>query len=358
VKKLLVFILIVILAAAGYGLFIYTVSGGFKSIAAAPANACRKVAGIVWPEDITIDPRNGMALITGMNRKPGMAGAIGPDFVYGYDMTQPDAKPVKLTVGFPMQPHGLSLFAAEGGGGTVMVVSHRHWLAGKSGEADAIEIFDYAGGTLTHRKTVADPRLTYANDVVAVAPDRFYVTIDHGYGSGIMRKIEDYGRVPWGYVLYYDGSSLKQVADGIRYPNGITISADGKMLYVASTTQPALIVYDRDPATAALSNRRDIALPSGADNLERDDKGRIWTGAHPQLLKTAAALSKPGLTAPSEVLRIDPASGEVKSVYLDDGSQIGLSSGAAVWKDRLLIGSIGGDFFLDCTLKADGLSVK
>jgi len=40
------------------------------------------------------------------------------------------------------------------------------------------------------------------NDVVAVAPDQFYVTNDHGYPHGFMLTLEDYLQLPASSLLY------------------------------------------------------------------------------------------------------------------------------------------------------------
>jgi len=49
------------------------------------------------------------------------------------------------------------------------------------------------------------------------------------------------------------------------------------------------------------------------------------------------------------VVRVDPASGEVREVYLDEGEFSG-SSVAAVRGRRMLVGQIFDDGILDCTL--------
>ena len=37
------------------------------------------------------------------------------------------------------------------------------------------------------------------------------------------RTLEDFLRLPWGSVVYYDGRSFRVAADGIPYANGINV---------------------------------------------------------------------------------------------------------------------------------------
>ncbi len=59
------------------------------------------------------------------------------------------------------------------------------------------------------------------------------------------------------------------------------------------------------------------------------------------------------MLSPSQVLKITPA-GAVEEIYLDDGSQISTSTVGAVRGNRLLIGNVFDDGFLDCTMAPHG----
>ena len=68
-------------------------------------------------------------------------------------------------------------------------------------------------------------------------------------------------------------------ATGMMSPNGMAISPDGRVLYVAESTALCITRYDIDPATGDLSNRQLFAnLPDGGfpDGICVDDQGGVW----------------------------------------------------------------------------------
>lgn len=80
---------------------------------------------------------------------------------------------------------------------------------------------------------------------------------------------------------------LKRVANDIERPNGIQLSPDEKVLYVANTPGEHVIAYDIGP-DGSLGQRRNFArltgyakgdngnYSSGADGLAVDEKGRLY----------------------------------------------------------------------------------
>jgi arylesterase/paraoxonase len=232
----------------------------------------------------------------------------------------------------------------EGSGDVLYAINH-------SGGRHTIEVFDLTGGRLHKRRTLADPLLVSPNDLVAVGRDRLYITNDHGHPEGIMRTIEEFGRLPLSNVVYFNGSGFSVAAEGIAYANGINRSQDGRTLYVASPTGRAVRVYDRDPDSDRLRFVESIATGSGVDNIEVDRDGNLWIGSHPKLLQFKAHAEDPAELSPSQVLHIsrDPEGRySVSEVYLDLGDQLSASSVAAVRGNRLLIGGIFDARFLDC----------
>ncbi|MCO4762060.1 MAG: SMP-30/gluconolactonase/LRE family protein [Myxococcales bacterium] len=341
-----------LLAAAGYGLFLFIVAGQLNPIAPHFAGTCTSIAGVVGSEDITIDQRTGMAFIAAIDRHKAHAGQPVKGAIWGYDLSTKGSKPVNLTADFdkPFGVHGLSLVSA-GGKTSVMVVNHGAGNVFDS-DGDRIENFEYTGGKLVHRVTVSDPKLRAINDILALDHIRFYATLDHGHPTGLMRKVEDYGRLKRGSVIYYDGKTVRTVAEGFRYTNGINMSADGKTVYVAATTDAQISTFDRDLKTGDLSGRRDFDFDTGVDNIERDAQGHLWIGSHPHLFDFLSFSKDPSSRSPSQVLKIDMRTGAPKTteVYLNDGDPLSGSSVAARWRNRLLIGTVFDPTFLDCTL--------
>ncbi|OFW22069.1 MAG: gluconolactonase [Acidobacteria bacterium RIFCSPLOWO2_02_FULL_65_29] len=89
-------------------------------------------------------------------------------------------------------------------------------------------------------------------------------------------------------AVYYvqPGGKANKIAEGIERPNGVTLSADEKILYVNNTAGEYLLAFDVQP-DGTVRNRRNFAkyegvtktgdaFASGADGLALDSEGRIY----------------------------------------------------------------------------------
>ena len=341
--------LVLILAAGGVCLRLLWLTGAFRRIHPHFNGTCRLVRGPVGPEDITIQPRTGVAYISASDRRAIDAGRPAPGAIYAYDLNAETAAPVNLTpsadAGF--QPHGISLWVGGDGRDVLFVINHP--ASGPAPRANSVEIFDLVGGALVHRATLTDPLLVMPNDLVAVGIDRFYLTNTHRHPPGAMQTIETYLQLTGAQVLFYGDGGFRPVIDDVLYPNGINVSSDGRTLYLASTSGRVLRVYDRNPAGERLAFRDEIFLGTGADNIEVDERGELWIGSHPKMLRVDKHRADPTVSSPSQVLRVT-RDGRVDEVYLDDGRALSGSSVGAVHGRRLLVGQIFDDGFLDCEL--------
>lgn len=348
-KWLLITLLLVILLCGGWVVELMWSAGQFKTIDAHFSGSCRPVVGIVGAEDITIHPATNIAYISACDRRAVGSGKPGNGGIYAYDLNADGAHPINLTpdIDVDFQPHGISLYSGKEGQDALFVVNHQ-------GGKNTIEIFLLQDGQLVHQKTVADAALVSPNDLVAVGPEQFYVTNDHRHADGFKRLVEEYTRRSWSSVLFYTGSEFVEAASGLGYANGINVSSDGRLLYVSTTVQRILHVYDRNPVTHVISLKETLDLTTGLDNIELDAAGRLYIAAHPQLLTFVKHSKDAGFLSPSQVLRLEARPGigyEVEEVYLDSGVEIAGSSVAAVRGNRMLIGSVFDPKFLDCQLE-------
>ena len=126
----------------------------------------------------------------------------------------------------------------------------------------------------------AGKRIDGPNDMVIDAKGGFYFT-----DSQFIGKEEKKQDKPAVYYVRPDGAILR-VADDVVFPNGIALSPDGKVLYLANTQGKYLIAYDVRP-NGVLANARNFAeielTPanvekgmSGADGVAVDKKGNIY----------------------------------------------------------------------------------
>ena len=341
---------LVLLAGGFVGRTLY-LAGAFRSIEPHFAGTCELVRGAVGPEDLTVHPKTGVVYVAAYDRRAADRGERAGGGIYAYDPAQPSSGLVNVTPFAPdtFRPHGLSLWVGDDGRGVLFVINHPPRESG--GPAHAVEVFDLVEGKLTPRSSIVDEaRLVMPNDLVAVGPDRFYLTNTHQNPPGRAQTIETYLQRPGARVLFYDGDGFQDALVDRVFPNGINTSADGRSLYLAETTLARLSIFDRDLDTGALALRREIDLGTGPDNIEVDASGQIWIGAHPKLLDVAAHRDDPATPAPAQVIRVSPTSGAVEEVYLNAGDQLSAASVATLHDGHLLIGQILDDGILDCQL--------
>jgi arylesterase/paraoxonase len=329
-------------------------AGTFKDIHPHFEGTVTKInlAETAGPEDITIDPQSGIAFISADDRRtniqsPGsIAGAI---FIMNLSDSLPGLRNVTPANTGDFHPHGISLWTNPNGKKFLFVVNHR-----QKNPAHVIERFEWRNDSLIHLESIEDKNLmTSPNDVVAVGERAFYVTNDHGYSEkGIGRTLEEYLQRAIAYVNYFDGESFRTVAANIAYANGINLSSDHTQIFVAATSGRKIIIYNRDLPSGDLTPIEEIETSTGVDNIEVDAQGTLWVGCHPQLLKFVSHAADPKNHSPSQVLKIfKDINGKYRTeeVFLNNGGYSG-SSTAAVYRDKMLIGSVFEKSLLFCTL--------
>jgi arylesterase/paraoxonase len=329
--------LIAVAFAAFVGYRIVTRSGMLKQIASHRQGQCRVIEGIVGGEDVTIDRETMTAYVSADDRRATEAGRPVRGEIYALDLGRPDAQPVPLTGGKPadFHPHGISLWRGPDGAKRLFAISH-----GQDG-GQRVVIFEVGANGLTLAEIITYPELRSPNDLVAVGARQFYATNDRRYREpGLMATLEGYLQLPLGTVSYFDGSAGRIAVDGLVFPNGINVSADGRTAYVAEFLGQTLGIYDRDPASGALRRRETIPVHTFLDNIELDENGVLWIAAHPKVFDLLAHGADAAKRAPSQVLRADPKAKTVDEVFLDDGTLLSGSSTAAVAGDRMVVGSV------------------
>ena len=341
---------LLVLVVIGWAVYILHLAGTFRPVEPMVAADCRMVPGAIGAEDITLHPGGRWAYLSSADRRTFLAGGDpGPGAIYRYDLKATTAVPEAMILepAIPFQPHGISLYRDEAGNETLFVINHANWQ-------HSIEVFAVQGRRLIHQRTLTDPALVSPNDIVAIDASHAYVTNDHGFSDPDWQMLEDYLRLPMASVVWVGEDTARQVLDGLFYANGIQLSPDGRQLYVATTTEPALRIYDRDTGDQSLTLDRTISLAMGPDNIELDQEGDLWIAGHPRLLAFTAHARDEKSLSPSEVVEIelDTASGDrVTTRYREDGVKLSGSSVSAVAGERALIGSVFEPHFLDCRLK-------
>ena len=351
IVKIILGVLLALLLYAVLGILVP--AGVFKTISPHfEGNVAKLELPIAGPEDITIDQESGLAFISVDDRRSNMAntnsvnGAILLMNLSDSLLTLKNITPDRTD----FHPHGISLWKEPDGRMFLFVITH-----GTNRDKQAVERFAWRNDSLVYLETIRDPALmTSPNDVTAVGERAFYVTNDHGYSNaGLGRTLEDYLQRSISYVNYYDGNSFRKVATDIAYANGINHSADLSKVYVASCTGRKVLIYDRDPANGDLALNEKIDVNTGVDNIEIDTNGSLWIGAHPQLLKFAGHAKDSKKYSPSQVIKLsrdEVGKYKMEEIFLNDGISYSGSSVGAVYKNKMLIGSVFENSLLICTI--------
>eukprot|EP00435_Cladocopium_sp_Y103_P077291 s1_g1030.t1 len=325
-------------------------AGMFRDLEPKMAGQCTIVPGVVGPEDHTIDPETGIVYLSGYDRVSAIGGSPKPGAIWTYDLNDPDATPINVTpdadAGF--QPHGISLYIGEDGSRRLFVINHGDGV-------QAVDVFDVVDDGLTKVTTVTGELLRSPNDLVAVSPDAFYFSNDHRFlPDHFMRPFEDFLGLPVTDAVFYDGENFRSVAPNVTGANGINVSPDGATLYLSAARGSALHIYDRDLASGDLTHNRTVGLPGLPDNIELLSDGSLLIALHPKALELLAHFGDPSLTAPSQVVKVDPSTGDIETLFLSLGEDLSAASTGAIYKDRLIIGAIIENKFLDCALSQAG----
>ena len=348
-KKIIVGLIIFIGLIAAWVINLLWSAGSFKTIEPHFVGKCSQVGGLAGAEDITIHPKTGIAYISVFDRRAVVMGKTVSTGIYGYDLNERAPQLIRLIdkTSQTFLPHGISLYIGEEGHDVLFVINHA------KGEHN-VDIFDLVDGKFSHRTTISNVLITSPNDLVAVGPDSFYVSNDHKYLQGMMRTIEDYMRLELSNVVYCKGADCNIAATGFGYANGLNVSPDKKTIYLATTVEKTLFIFNRDLKSGRLKLEEKIVFDTGLDNIEIDQQANLWIGAHPQLLKFVAHAGDKSKISPSQILRLTPKPQGgflLDEVYLNRGEELSGSSVGAVRDGRLLIGSVFEPKILDCKLK-------
>jgi sugar lactone lactonase YvrE len=118
-------------------------------------------------------------------------------------------------------------------------------------------------------------------DLSGVGVDDFNEIVVDGRGNIYVNGGCDFdpgeGNAPGIIALVTPDGSVRRVADGIAFPNGMVVSPDNSTLIVGESFAGRLTAFDI-AADGSLSNRRVWADGVGPDGICMDADGAIWTG--------------------------------------------------------------------------------
>jgi arylesterase / paraoxonase len=343
----------IVLAIVLFAMYVYP--GFLTPIASHFSGNCSPVALGASAEDLRVDPLTGVAYLSYYDRFGGYPDAsarhqAGTIMLMDLNTAEPRPRAALATELEGFSPQGISLFQVGNAPKRLFAVSR------KTLDRHSIEIFEQSTtGAFVPLETIRDRALWAPNGIVAVGARQFYVTNDSGFkdrdADDPSRRVERRLRNNRSNILYYDGTSLRLVADDLDMANGIAVSPDGKTLYVAEATGRRLTLFDRDLTTGALQRRESVALETAPDNLTVDAAGNVWIAAHPRVMALQENLRDATSRSPSQVLKFVPTAergNALSEIFLDDGRDISASTVAAPYRDLIVIGSVTDHRVLIC----------
>jgi gluconolactonase len=155
-------------------------------------------------------------------------------------------------------------------------------------------------------------RLNAPNDIVVSKSDHVYFT-DPAFGSQQDNRELDF----YGVYHFVPKGPLKVVARPKGRPNGIALSPNGRILYVANSDEHNIRAYDLDHNGDASNERIIVASIDGVpDGLRVDEKGQLWVAANG--IEIYSAEGKPIHTIPMHGTASNLAFGEgdLKSLFI------------------------------------------
>jgi arylesterase/paraoxonase len=341
-------LLVVILALV---LRMLNAAGVFQSVRPVAFGTCKVFTNVAGAEDMQWDRRSKTLYASASDRWARIAGkASSRDGIYAMTPSRGGGFAKLAGSADDFHPHGMSLYRGPDGALTLMAINRP-----LPDHPASVEIFDVdesgAAPVLRHRKTVTGGLLQSPNDLVAVGPDRFYLTNDHGSATKLGAKLETYLMLPRANVIYFDGSVLRVAAAGLVFANGINVSPDMRWLYVGQTTAGNVVVFARSN-DGALTRTGEMRVGTGVDNIDIDGDGDLWIAGAPKLLAFSAASADRAKQSPSAVWQVSARGGvlqRAKTVYADLGSEASGGTVAVHAQGHLYIGTVFRPRILDCT---------
>jgi sugar lactone lactonase YvrE len=130
-------------------------------------------------------------------------------------------------------------------------------------------------------RTEPDGSLVRHADLSGLGVDGFNEIVVDGRGNIYVNGGVDFepreGKPPGIIALVTPDGSVRQVADGIAFPNGMAVTPDNSTLVVAESFAGRLTAFDIAD-DGELSNRRVWADGVGPDGICMDAEGAVWTG--------------------------------------------------------------------------------
>lgn len=263
------------------------------------------------------------------------------------DMVKYEAKPVKVE-GEKFDPEEfipLGLSSHYSKRRLFLYVVNTHF------KRQCVEMFTYnkEKNVLFHRKSVCDSRFSSAYDVLAVGPDRFFISNLAYMSRGIVQTAELIMQSSFGALYFFDGRTVTLHESRLSTPSALAIDRKRELVFIASLINENIRVYKLQKDFSLIFRTQISLLSSPAGMSIEEESGDIWVALHPVLHQAFLLTLNPGneqIRSPSQVLRVriqeDGVSWVITEPYTNDGATISGSNDVVYDKEHMLIGSMFG----------------
>ena len=301
-------------------------------------------------EDIQIDRQNRIALLSVMDRRSTVEGIKVQGTVLGIQLDSANQKPIRILSNPPedFRPHGLSLFTSDQGIQSLFVINH------STLNGERIELFEknINEDLFSHVRSFQSEQFVKLNDLVAVSARKFYVVNDTGAENSFERALEMLLSVGMSALVYFDGNNFISPLKDLKSSAGINVSLEKNELYIGETLGKSIRIYELNNDLSLGILKDTIDLDGGADNIDIDEKNKIWVANHINSISLIKHFINKEEYAPTQIQRIsrEDSQNKIETFFENDGSLISAGSVGVYDKNSLFIGSITEKKILKCTL--------
>jgi gluconolactonase len=155
-------------------------------------------------------------------------------------------------------------------------------------------------------------RLNGPNDIVVRRDGQVYFT-DPAFGNQEDTRELDF----YGIFHVTPKGDLEPVAKWKTRPNGVALSPNGRILYVADSDARCVRAYELDHAGAASNERIAIdRIPGIPDGLRTDEKGNVYVAARAVYVYSPQAQLLGQVTLPETPSNLSFGEGDFKSLFI------------------------------------------
>lgn len=308
---------------------VYVDSGGNYEVPNKSLGYCRSITDIIGPEDLAL-AGNQVYISSNDNRMLGKNIKYPNGNIFLLNLENGRISLVEHDYQGEFHPHGIDYLESKLGK-FLYVVNHKS-------KEDSILIFRELKGKLILYKEITDKEIANGNDVVAFDLEKFYMTRDHKFRSHIGRFIENFLRIGYGKLVFYNNGDVKVVREGIKFSNGLAIDKKSYRLYMAEMLGKTVHKFD----ITNLAKPKHIGQQSfdGAPDNIYLDGDHLYVATHNRVLDLKQHQASSEKLSPSTIYRWYVNSGRPEMIYSNDGTEIPAASVAIPVNDKIILGTI------------------